>query len=122
MRRLSPILGTANSSSIAILNYIADWRLVLLNNCWHWPPFEKPAERAAQATRVPAGPLRGTDPRCAARRGLLPQKSQGQMSSRPVVSKSGKFRLAKRPPLRRAMAAIIPSGAVMGRPLGGLHS
>jgi hypothetical protein len=30
--------------SIAILNHIADSRLVLLNNCGHWPPFEKPAE------------------------------------------------------------------------------
>jgi hypothetical protein len=27
--------------SIAILNYIADWHLVLLNNCGHWPPFER---------------------------------------------------------------------------------
>jgi 2-hydroxy-6-oxonona-2,4-dienedioate hydrolase len=34
--------------SIAILNNIADSRLVLLNNCGHWPPFEKPAEWAAQ--------------------------------------------------------------------------
>src|SRR5882672_221465 len=34
--------------SIAILNHIADSRLVLLNNCGHWPPFEKPAEWAAQ--------------------------------------------------------------------------
>ena len=34
--------------SIAILNYIADSRLVLLNNCGHWPPFEKPAEWTAQ--------------------------------------------------------------------------
>jgi hypothetical protein len=25
--------------SIAILNHIADWHLVLLNNCGHWPPF-----------------------------------------------------------------------------------
>jgi pimeloyl-ACP methyl ester carboxylesterase len=33
--------------SIAILNRIADSRLVLLNNCGHWPPFEKPAEWAA---------------------------------------------------------------------------
>lgn len=33
--------------SIAILNHIADARLVLLNNCGHWPPFEKPAEYAA---------------------------------------------------------------------------
>jgi pimeloyl-ACP methyl ester carboxylesterase len=33
--------------SIAILNHIADSRLVLLNNCGHWPPFEKPAEYAA---------------------------------------------------------------------------
>src|SRR6202163_4882237 len=34
--------------SLAILNHIADSRLVLLNNCGHWPPFEKPAEWAAQ--------------------------------------------------------------------------
>ena len=34
--------------SIAILNHIADSRLVLLNNCEHWPRFEKPAEWAAQ--------------------------------------------------------------------------
>ncbi|HEX3418372.1 MAG TPA: alpha/beta hydrolase [Stellaceae bacterium] len=34
--------------SLAILNHIADSRLVLLDNCGHWPPFEKPAEWAAQ--------------------------------------------------------------------------
>ncbi len=34
--------------SIAILNHIADSRLVLLNNCGHWPPFEQPAEWTAQ--------------------------------------------------------------------------
>jgi pimeloyl-ACP methyl ester carboxylesterase len=34
--------------SIAILNHITDSRLVLLNNCGHWPPFEKPAEWTAQ--------------------------------------------------------------------------
>jgi 2-hydroxy-6-oxonona-2,4-dienedioate hydrolase len=34
--------------SIAILNHIADSRLVLLNNCGHWPPFEKPTEWTAQ--------------------------------------------------------------------------
>jgi pimeloyl-ACP methyl ester carboxylesterase len=34
--------------SITILNHIADSRLVLLNNCGHWPPFEKPAEWTAQ--------------------------------------------------------------------------
>ena len=34
--------------SIAILNHIADSRLVLLNNCGHWPPFEKPEEYTAQ--------------------------------------------------------------------------
>jgi pimeloyl-ACP methyl ester carboxylesterase len=34
--------------SIAILNHIADSRLVLLNNCGHWPPFEKPGEWGAQ--------------------------------------------------------------------------
>jgi 2-hydroxy-6-oxonona-2,4-dienedioate hydrolase len=34
--------------SIAILNHVADSRLVLLNNCGHSPPFENPAEWAAQ--------------------------------------------------------------------------
>jgi len=34
--------------SIGILNHITDSRLVLLNNCGHWPPFEKPDEWAAQ--------------------------------------------------------------------------
>ena len=34
--------------SIAILNHIADSRLVLLNNCGHWQPFEKQAEWTAQ--------------------------------------------------------------------------
>jgi 2-hydroxy-6-oxonona-2,4-dienedioate hydrolase len=33
--------------SIAILNHITDSRLVLLNNCGHWAPFEKPAEWTA---------------------------------------------------------------------------
>jgi 2-hydroxy-6-oxonona-2,4-dienedioate hydrolase len=33
---------------VAILNHIADSRLVLLNNCGHWPPFEKAAESTAQ--------------------------------------------------------------------------
>jgi hypothetical protein len=37
------------------LNHIADSRLVLLNNCGRWPPFEKPAEWTAQ---VPAGLMR----------------------------------------------------------------
>ena len=34
--------------SIAILNHLGDSRLVLLNNCGHWPPFEKPGEWIAQ--------------------------------------------------------------------------
>jgi pimeloyl-ACP methyl ester carboxylesterase len=34
--------------SIAILNHIAASRLVLLNNGRHSPPFQKPAEWAAQ--------------------------------------------------------------------------
>jgi pimeloyl-ACP methyl ester carboxylesterase len=34
--------------SIAILNHIADSRLVLLNRCGHWPPFERPDEYTAQ--------------------------------------------------------------------------
>jgi pimeloyl-ACP methyl ester carboxylesterase len=34
--------------SITILNHIADWRLVLLNNCGHWPSCEKSAEWATQ--------------------------------------------------------------------------
>lgn len=33
--------------SIAILNHIEDSRVVLLNNCGHWAPFEKPAEWVA---------------------------------------------------------------------------
>jgi 2-hydroxy-6-oxonona-2,4-dienedioate hydrolase len=33
--------------SIAILNHIADWHLLLLNHCGHWPPFEKPSESTA---------------------------------------------------------------------------
>ena len=32
---------------IAALNNIADSRLVLLNNCGHWPPYEKPKEYTA---------------------------------------------------------------------------
>jgi pimeloyl-ACP methyl ester carboxylesterase len=32
---------------IAALNNIDDSRLVLLNNCGHWPPYEKPAEYTA---------------------------------------------------------------------------
>jgi hypothetical protein len=48
---------------------------------------------------------------------LLVQKSDGEISSRPVVVRSGRVRVAKRPPLMRAMAAIIRSGAVMGRPM-----
>jgi 2-hydroxy-6-oxonona-2,4-dienedioate hydrolase len=38
----------AFEDSIVILNHIADSRLVLLNNCGHWAPFEKLAEWAAQ--------------------------------------------------------------------------
>jgi pimeloyl-ACP methyl ester carboxylesterase len=41
--------------SITILNHIADSRLVLLNNCGHWPPFEKPTERAAQVLALLRG-------------------------------------------------------------------
>ena len=33
--------------SIAILNHIEDSRVVLLNNCGHWAPFEKPVEYTA---------------------------------------------------------------------------
>jgi 2-hydroxy-6-oxonona-2,4-dienedioate hydrolase len=33
--------------SLAILNHVTDSRVVLLNNCGHWPPFEKPAEWTA---------------------------------------------------------------------------
>ena len=33
--------------SIAILNHIENSRLVLLNNCGHWAPFEKPVEWTA---------------------------------------------------------------------------
>ena len=41
--------------SIAILNHIADSRVVLLNNCGHWPPFEKPAEWSAQVLQFLQG-------------------------------------------------------------------
>ena len=34
--------------SIAILNHIDDSRMVLLNKCGHWPPFEKPKEYTTQ--------------------------------------------------------------------------
>jgi 2-hydroxymuconate-semialdehyde hydrolase len=34
--------------SIAIVNHMADWRLVLLDNCGHWPSFEKSVEWTAQ--------------------------------------------------------------------------
>ena len=33
--------------SVAILNHVRDSRVVLLNACGHWPPFEKPAEYTA---------------------------------------------------------------------------
>ena len=36
--------------SIAILNHVAQSRVVLLNNCGHWPPFEKPAEWTAHVS------------------------------------------------------------------------
>jgi pimeloyl-ACP methyl ester carboxylesterase len=41
--------------SIAILKHIADSRHVPLNNCGHWPPFEKPAEWTAQVLALPQG-------------------------------------------------------------------
>jgi pimeloyl-ACP methyl ester carboxylesterase len=41
--------------SIAILNHIAGSRLVLLNSCGHWQPFEKPAEWAAQVLALLRG-------------------------------------------------------------------
>jgi pimeloyl-ACP methyl ester carboxylesterase len=41
--------------SSAILNHIADSHLVLLNNCGHWPPFEKPAEWVAQVVALLRG-------------------------------------------------------------------
>jgi len=33
--------------SLAILNHVTNSRVVLLNNCGHWPPFEKPEEYTA---------------------------------------------------------------------------
>src|SRR5437868_10937710 len=33
--------------SINILNHLQDSRMILLNRCGHWPPFEKPEEYAA---------------------------------------------------------------------------
>jgi pimeloyl-ACP methyl ester carboxylesterase len=29
---------------LTILNYVADSRIVVLNDCGHWPPYEKPEE------------------------------------------------------------------------------
>jgi 2-hydroxy-6-oxonona-2,4-dienedioate hydrolase len=40
---------------IAILDRIADSRLVLLNNCGHLPPFEKPAEWTAHVLALLRG-------------------------------------------------------------------
>jgi 2-hydroxy-6-oxonona-2,4-dienedioate hydrolase len=34
--------------SIAVVNRIADWHLVLLHNCGHWPHFEGPTAWAAR--------------------------------------------------------------------------
>jgi pimeloyl-ACP methyl ester carboxylesterase len=42
------VQAEGSAASIAILNHIADSRLVLLHNFCHWPPFEKPAEWTAQ--------------------------------------------------------------------------
>lgn len=47
---------------------------------------------------------------------LTNQKSQGEMISRPVVQKSVRLRVARRPPFTRAIAAIMPSGADMPSP------
>jgi pimeloyl-ACP methyl ester carboxylesterase len=44
--------------SIAILNRIADSRLVLFNDCGYWPPREKPAGWTAQVLAFPQGLLR----------------------------------------------------------------
>lgn len=44
------------------------------------------------------------------------QNSQGEINSRPVPAKSLRFRVASRPPLTRAIAAIMPSGADIPRP------
>jgi 2-hydroxy-6-oxonona-2,4-dienedioate hydrolase len=41
--------------SIAILNHIADWHLVLLNNCGHWPPFERLRHGRRSLTPTPVG-------------------------------------------------------------------
>src|SRR5262245_19672464 len=41
--------------SIAILSHIADSRLDLLNNCGHWPPFEKPHEYTSHVLSFLAG-------------------------------------------------------------------
>ena len=43
--------------SIAILNHIADWHLVLLNNSGNWPPFEK-AGRVGPLTQLESSVVR----------------------------------------------------------------
>jgi hypothetical protein len=44
--------------SIAIPNHMADWHLVLLNNCRHRPPFEKPAPSGPRRSSRSCGLLR----------------------------------------------------------------
>jgi len=41
--------------------FFAGSRLVLLNNCGHWPPFEKPAQWTAQVLAFPQGLVRGDE-------------------------------------------------------------
>jgi 2-hydroxy-6-oxonona-2,4-dienedioate hydrolase len=68
MKRLNPDCGKFSGDpgpaadrmvpfevSIAVLNHIAASRLVLLNDCGHWPPFEKPAEWTAQVLALLQG-------------------------------------------------------------------
>jgi hypothetical protein len=44
-----------SAASIAILNRIADSRLVLLNNCGHWPPFLRRKDSAVAQGREITG-------------------------------------------------------------------
>jgi glutathione S-transferase len=84
--------------SIAILNHIADSGLVLLNNCGHWPPFEKPAERAAQVLAFLRGsknPISSTARRRAAREGGVMARSCQPWSSG-LCSRSSTFWTAGR--------------------------
>ena len=78
---------------------------------------EADLETAKFAQTAPTLPT-DVSPRSVARWqvGGLVQNSQGEIRFRSVVPKSLMLRVASRPPLTAAIAAIMPSGADMPRP------